>query len=249
MINLYKDYIGVFDSGIGGLSILKEIRKILPKENIIYVGDTKNAPYGNKSEEEVKRCVKNIVEDMVNNGVKAVVFACNTATSIAVKDIREEYKDMIIIGIEPAIKVAVDNNKQKILVLATTNTIKLDKYQKLIEKLDASDKIISVDLPGLSSLIDTGVLDSKEIEDILEEKLLQYKGNVDSIVLGCTHYPFVKDKIQKIINVPIYDGSVGTAKELKRRLTEENLLSDNEGLTIFKSTGEQLDYEKMYDQI
>ena len=249
MIELYKNYIGVFDSGIGGLSILKEIRRILPKENIVYVGDTKNAPYGNKSEEEVKKYVKDIVDDMVNNGVKAVVFACNTATSIAVKDIREEYKDMIIIGIEPAIKVAVDNNKKKILVLATTNTIKLDKYQKLIEKLNASDKIISVDLPGLSSLIDTGDLDSKEIEDILKEKLLPYKGVVDSVVLGCTHYPFVKDKIQEIIDVPIYDGSVGTAKELKRRLTEANLLSDNEGLTIFKSTGEQLEYEKMYDQI
>ena len=249
MIKLYDDYIGVFDSGIGGLTVLKEIRNILPKENIVYVGDTKNSPYGNKTEEEVKKYVKEIAEDMVSNGVKAIVFACNTATSIAVKDIREEYKDMIIIGIEPAIKVAIDNNKKNVLVLATTNTIKLDKYQKLIEKLDASDKVISVDLPGLSSLIDMGDLNSNEIDIILKEKLLPYKGIVDSIVLGCTHYPFVKDKIKEIIDVPIYDGSLGTAKELKRRLMEENLLSNNEGLTIFKSTGEELDYKKKYDQI
>ena len=245
MVNLYKDFIGIFDSGVGGLTIYKEIRDLLPNENILYVGDSKNAPYGNKSEEEVKKCIFEIVDNMVNEGVKAIVFACNTATSIAVNDVREKYKDLIIIGIEPAIKLALDNGNNKILVLATTNTLKLEKYKNLVERLDAEENLIPIDLPGLSSLIDNGDLNNKEIDLLLKNKLKPYIGIVDSIVLGCTHYPFVKDKIQSILNVPIYDGSVGTAKELKRRLEEKNLLSNNEGITIFKSTGKELDYKKM----
>ena len=245
MVNLYKDFIGIFDSGVGGLTIYKEIRKLLPNENVVYVGDSKNAPYGNKSEEEVKKCIFEIVDNMVNEGVKAIVFACNTATSIAVNDVREKYKDLIIIGIEPAIKLALDNGNNKILVLATTNTLKLEKYKNLVERLDAEENLIPIDLPGLSSLIDNGDLNNKEIDLLLKNKLKPYIGIVDSIVLGCTHYPFVKDKIQSILNVPIYDGSVGTAKELKRRLDEKNLLSNNEGITIFKSTGKELDYKKM----
>ncbi len=245
MVNLYKDFIGIFDSGVGGLTIYKEIRKLLPNENILYVGDSKNAPYGNKSEEEVKKCIFEIVYSMVDEGVKAIVFACNTATSIAVNDVREKYKDLIIIGIEPAIKLALDNGNNKILVLATTNTLKLEKYKNLVERLDAEENLIPIDLPGLSSLIDNGDLNNKEIDLLLKNKLKPYIGIVDSIVLGCTHYPFVKDKIQSILNVPIYDGSVGTAKELKRRLEEKNLLSNNEGITIFKSTGKELDYKKM----
>lgn len=241
-------FIGIFDSGYGGLTTLKEIKSILPNENFIYIGDTKNAPYGDKDPQEVEKIVLNITDYLVNEKVKAIVVACNTATSIAIKSIREKYRDLIIIGTEPAIKVAVDNNKDKILVLATKNTLKLEKFTNLVDKLNAEDKIIKEDLEGLASLIDKGSLDNKEIDDLLINKLSKYKGKVDSVVLGCTHYPFVKEKIYRVLEVPIYDGNNGIARELKRRLTESDLLSDRKtlGRVIYKSTGDILDYEKMY---
>ena len=244
---MYKDFIGVFDSGYGGVTILKELKKLLPNENFVYLGDTKNAPYGNKDPEEVKKYVMDITDFFVKEKVKAIVVACNTATSIAVKDMRSKYPDLIIIGTEPAVKVAIDNGKKKILVLATVNTLKLEKFVNLVDRLNADDKIISEDLEGLAALIDKGDLDSKEINNLLENKLLKYKGQIDSVVLGCTHYPFVKDKIEKILEVPTYDGSKGIARELKRRLEEKELLSNNEkGKIIYLSTGKELDYEKMY---
>jgi len=243
-----NSFIGVFDSGYGGLTTLKELQCLLPNENYIYLGDTKNAPYGDKDPKEVEKIVLKIVDYLVKEKVKAIVVACNTATSIAIKSVREKYKDLIIIGTEPAVKVAVDNNKDKILVLATKNTLKLEKFTNLVDKLNAEDKIIKEDLEGLATLIDKGNLDSEEIDELLNKKLSKYKGKIDSVVLGCTHYPFVKDKIYKLLEVPIYDGNNGIARELKRRLSESNLLNyqDIEGTILYKSTGNELDYEKMY---
>lgn len=136
MLNKYKDYIGVFDSGVGGISVLKELTKILPNENFIFFGDSANAPYGEKSTEEVSALVTRIADDLVNQGVKAIVVACNTATSVAISQLRATYPNIPIIGMEPAIKLAaMEQPHHNILVMATPVTLRLDKYQQLSNKL------------------------------------------------------------------------------------------------------------------
>jgi glutamate racemase len=227
--------IGFFDSGVGGLSVLKEAIKIMPNEDYIYFGDSKNAPYGMKSVEEVRELTFKAVEFLLSKGVKGIAIACNTATSAAVADLRKIYPDLPLVGIEPALKPAVAlNNEGDILIMATAMTLKEEKFKRLMEKYKDRASIIPVPCPGLMEFIELGKIEGKEVEGYLSDKINTYKkGKIASIVLGCTHYPFIKEVLVNIVgkDIEIIDGGLGTAKELRRRLNEKNLLTDsvNEG--------------------
>lgn len=222
--------IGFLDSGVGGLSVMREAIKIMPNENYIYFGDSKNAPYGVKPTKEIRDLTFNVVDFLIEKGIKGLVVACNTATSAAVSELRRVYPDIPLVGIEPAIKPAVELNRSgKILIMATPMTIKQEKFNLLLNKYKEKAEIVPIPCAGLMEFIEDGVLSGEELEEYLEEKLSIYdKSEISSIVLGCTHYPFVKDVIAKIVgsNVIIMDGGEGTAREIKRRLREKNLLTD-----------------------
>ena len=223
--------IGFFDSGVGGLSVMKEAIQVMPNENYIYFGDSKNAPYGVKSVEEVRNLTFKAVEFLLNKGVKGIAIACNTATSAAVADLRKVYPDLPLVGIEPALKPAVELNKDgNILIMATSMTLKEEKFNRLMSRYKDRASIIPVPCPGLVEFIESGKLDGKEVEEYLFEKMNTYNGGkIASIVLGRTHYPFIKDTLVKIIgkDITIIDGGLGTAKELRRRLREKNLLTES----------------------
>lgn len=222
--------IGFLDSGVGGLSVMKEAIKIMPNEDYIYFGDSKNAPYGVKTTKEIRDLTFNVVEFLIEKGIKGLVVACNTATSAAVSELRRVYPDMPLVGIEPAIKPAVELNKKgKILIMATPMTIKQEKFNLLLNKYKEKAEIVPIPCAGLMEFIEEGILKGEELEKYLKEKLMVYeKEEISSIVLGCTHYPFVKDTIAKIMgeDIAIIDGGEGTAREIRRRLKEQNLLTD-----------------------
>ena len=240
--------IGFLDSGVGGLSVMREAIKLMPNENYIYFGDSKNAPYGVKSRDEIRELTFNSVKFLLDKGAKGIVVACNTATSAAVADLRKMYPELPLVGIEPAIKPAVELGKPgKILMLATPMTVKQEKFKLLLDKYKDRGEIVPIPCPGLMEFIEQGVLDNDELEDYLREKILVYGvDEISSIVLGCTHYPFIADTIRKVVgkDIKIIDGSYGTAKEIMRRLKEKDLLTDKTTpgkIEIFNSKEENIE--------
>lgn len=222
--------IGIFDSGIGGTTTLNEIKKLLPNEDFIYYADSKNNPYGSKSDDELYKIVKNVVDFLIKKEVKLIVIACNTATTKCINKLRENYKNIPFIGTEPAIKVACDNNYKNTLVLATPGTINSERTQELVNKNKKTNQNIYL-LPCdyLANAIERN--DVKEIDSLLYNYLTPYQNkNIDSIVLGCTHYPLIKDKIQSYFkDAVIIDGNIGVAKRVKYILETNNLLGNNKG--------------------
>lgn len=222
--------VGFLDSGIGGLSVLKEAIKLLPNEDFLYYGDSKNAPYGTKSVKEVQLLTENIVLLLRKRGVKAIVIACNTATSAAASLIREKFNDMPVVGIEPALKPAViHHTHERVLVMATPMTIQEQKFRQLMNLYDKRARIIELPCEGLMEFVEKGILEGEELEAYLKEHIGPYLNQkIGAVVLGCTHYPFLKDSISRLVGngVEIIDGSLGTSRELKRRLEEEGLLNE-----------------------
>ena len=234
--------IAVFDSGVGGISVLKELIKILPKEDYIYYGDSKNAPYGMKDKEKVRKLTIDAAGYLFARGAKGLVVACNTATSAGVRVLREMYPDIPIVGIEPAVKPASRFKPGgRILVMATPMTNREEKFRKLMAKYQAEAQILPLPCPGLMDFVERGDLHSNDFRKYLEELLYEYRIHpVDAVVLGCTHYPFAKEMIQEIIgkDVVIFDGGEGTAREMKRRLLEADLLnpSEEKGEVVFQNS-------------
>lgn len=224
-----NDPIGVFDSGVGGISVMKKAIELMPNENYIYYGDSRNAPYGIKTPKQVRRLSFDAIEFLLKKGAKAIVVACNTATSAAIVELRQYYRKLPIIGIEPALKPAVESNKDgKIIIMATPMTLVESKFKNLMNKYDKEHNIIPLPVPGLVEFIEQGILEGEEINLFLKEALKPHMDQkVSTVVLGCTHYPFVKGEISNILgdDVKIIDGSLGTAKELRRKLKEHNLLN------------------------
>lgn len=224
--------IGVFDSGVGGISVLRELVALMPNENYIFYGDSKNAPYGTKSLKEVQRLTCADAEYLIRQGVKALVVACNTATSAAIQILREKYPDMPVIGIEPALKPAVRvKEKPRVLVMATPMTLREEKFRLLMERFETQAQILPLPCPGLVEFVERGELKGAELEAFLQTLFAAYvKEPVDCVVLGCTHYPFVKDMIQKVLgdHVMLFDGGAGTARETRRRLEACELLNPSE---------------------
>lgn len=218
-------FIGVFDSGVGGISVLGELISYMPEEDYVYFGDSANAPYGNRPVDDVRRLTLKNIKTLADMGAKAIVVACNTATSAAVNDLREIY-DMPVIGIEPAIKPAIEYKKNSVvLCMATAVTVHEEKFCELVSHFSGQATVIPLAATELAELIEKGETHRAEIKEYLREILSPYVGKVDSVVLGCTHYPFVKNEISEIMgeNVKIFDGALGTAKETKRRLSEAGL--------------------------
>lgn len=238
--------IGVFDSGVGGISVLRELVAVLPKEDFIYFGDSANAPYGPKALEEVQKLTLDHIDMLIQKEhAKAVVVACNTATSAAITLLREKYKNFPVIGIEPALKPAVlAKEHARVLVMATPMTIREEKFHNLMEHYKKQATIYPLSCPGLPELVEQGKVDGDEVYQVLQSMLEPYVGNVDGVVLGCTHYPFLKQAIADILGegVTIYDGSYGTAKEVKRKLQEfqiETTRSEKGTVTIKNSKNEK----------
>lgn len=240
MTSRFEGFVGVFDSGVGGISVLKSLVETLPRENFVFYGDSANAPYGEKGRDWVLRRSRDIVDYLLGEGAKAIVIACNTATSASAATLRADYAHVPIIGVEPALKPAVlATDGGRIIVMATPITLRLDKYQQLAERWGANHEVISVPCPGLASRIERGDLDAPDVRELLEELIGEYAGTVQGVVLGCTHYPFVARQIREVIgDVPLYDGAKGTALQLERRLSERGLLtkSSKEGRIVFESS-------------
>ncbi|WP_299124823.1 glutamate racemase [uncultured Winogradskyella sp.] len=225
-----KKPIGIFDSGIGGTSIFKEIHTLLPNENCIYLADSKNAPYGNKSEEKILQLSIKNTEYLLDKGCKIIVVACNTATTNAISYLRANY-DIPFIGIEPAIKPAALNTQSKTVgILATKGTLSSQLFHKTTDLYASGIKVIEQVGEGIVPLIETGQLDSHEMKALLETYLEpMLKQDIDYLVLGCTHYPYLIPTLTKMLpeNITIIDSGLAVAKQTQAILTRQNLLNSS----------------------
>lgn len=234
--------IGVFDSGVGGISVLRELVKLMPNENYIFYGDSGNAPYGTKTLEAVQQLTLQDAEHLYKQEVKALIVACNTATSAAVHLLREKYTDIPVIGIEPALKPAVlSKENPRVLVMGTPMTIREEKFHRLMMRFQNQAQIFPLPCPGLVEFVEQGDLESQKLEEFLRQLLMPYKKQgIDAVVLGCTHYPLVREAIQKVLGeqVKLFDGGYGTAKETKRKLEAFGLRnpSKEKGAVIFQNS-------------
>ena len=234
--------VGVFDSGVGGLSVLREIRRELPAEDLIYVADSGYAPYGDRAEEYVRGRAIAVMEFLRSQGAKAVVVACNTATGIAVDALRAGY-DVPIVAIEPAVKPAAAQTRSGVVgVLATTQTLAGQKFAKLVNTHAGDVEVLTQACPGLVEKVESAELESDATRALVGQYLqpLLERG-ADTIVLGCTHYPFVRDLIRDVAgpSVTVIDSAVPVARELRRRLQASELLAPEtrRGSERFWTTG------------
>jgi len=222
--------IGIFDSGIGGTSIWKEIHQLLPNENTIYLADSKNAPYGQKTKEEIIQLSCKNTELLLEQGCKIIVVACNTATTNAIKELRAKY-NVPFIGIEPAIKPAANQTETETIgILATKGTLNSELFNKAVETY-SNVKIIEQIGFGLVQLIEEGKMESEEMTGLLSDYLKpMVEANIDYLVLGCTHYPYLIPQIKKIIpeHIKIIDSGAAVAKQTKKVLEKNNLLNLSE---------------------
>lgn len=232
-----QDYIGVFDSGVGGISVLRHLTRLLPGERFLYYGDCANAPYGTRSTEEVRRLTFAAVERLYSAyPIKALVLACNTATAAAVAQLRQAYPERIIVGIEPALKLAADHFPGgRVGVMATQVTLREEKFDTLVHKWDGCCQVAKIPAPGLVELVEAGKGDSPETQALLRPILEPYVGKLDALVLGCTHFPFAAGAIARVLGpeVALLDGGEGTARETKRRLEAAGLLENGPGSLEF----------------
>lgn len=225
--------IGVFDSGMGGISVLGDLMKYFPNESFIYFGDSINAPYGVKTKAAVKALTIQACDFLIDKGVKAIVIACNTATSASIQSLRNTYS-IPIIGMEPAIKPAIEKWKAgNIAVMATPLTLEEDKFNHLLDRLSGEMNILKVPCPEIVELVEIGIISG----DVVESQILscfqrRNAENISEIVLGCTHYLFIKKVIEGLFpDCIIYDGNYGTVKQVERLLGNENtLMQPNNGL-------------------
>lgn len=235
------EYIAVFDSGVGGISVLKELVKLMPEESYLYFGDSANAPYGDRPTEQVRQLTLEAAEMLMERGIKALVVACNTATAAAIQILRERYPDTIIIGIEPALKLAADRFPGgRIGVMATQVTLREEKFAHQAERFPGV-QLELIPAPGLVEQIESGNTDSPETQALLHTLLDPYAGKLDALVLGCTHYPFAAHRISEILGpgTVLLDGGEGTARQTKRCLESAGLLHAGSGcVQIENSSGD-----------
>ena len=235
-----SEHIAVFDSGVGGISVLRELIKQMPEEHYLYFGDSANAPYGDRTTQQVRVLTLQAVEELVKRGVKALVVACNTATSAAIHILREIYPDLIVVGIEPALKVAADRFPGgRIGVMATQVTLREEKFAHQAERFPQM-QINLIPAPGLVELIEAGHTEGQQVETLLRQILGPYVGKLDALVLGCTHYPFVGNAIRRILGpeTVLLDGGEGTARQTRRCLEAAGLRNEGPGsVQIENSTG------------
>ena len=252
--------VGILDSGFGGLSVARAVAELLPQENLVYAADCGFAPWGDRTDDFILERTHALVSHLLRKDVKAIVIACNTATSAAANTLRAEFPDVPIIGTEPALKPAVERHPGgRILVMATAMTVKEQKFQALRAQYEQQAEIIPIPCSGLMEFVEQGILRGEQLSAYLFEKLSPYlKVPVDAVVLGCTHYSFLQGAIRRIVGrtPEIIDGSYGIAMQLRRRLeaadglnesgvrgtvTFENSLDEPEILALSRAL---LDYEE-----
>lgn len=234
--------IAIFDSGIGGMTVLHQAMKLLPEEEYIFYADTAHVPYGEKPKEDVKKYVLEAVDFLAAQDLKALVVACNTATSVAIEDLRQKFR-FPVLGIEPAVKPAVqqsEKRRKKVLVLATRLTLKEVKFHQLVERIDKHDIVDGLPLPGLVTFAESFNFHKDQVIPYLREQLKPFDlTEYGTVVLGCTHFPFFKDCIRSLFpnETDIIDGSNGTARNLKRILNERHQIGGGTGtISFYKSS-------------
>ena len=254
-MNNCSDYIAVFDSGVGGISVLRHLVRVMPGERFLYFGDSANAPYGSRSTEAVRQLTLDAAKYLTQTfPLKALVIACNTATAAAVQQVRAAYPELIVIGIEPALKVAADNYPGgRIGVMATEVTLREEKFDTLLHRFERNCTITKIPAPGLVQLVEQGKVDCAETDALLHTILDPYQGKLDALVLGCTHYPFAAKAIARVLGpeVTLLEGGDGTARETRRRLALAGLLEKGSGeVKIVNSSQDpamiRLSYERLY---
>jgi glutamate racemase len=242
--------VGVFDSGVGGLSVLGEIRSLLPNESLLYVADCGHIPYGEKTPEFIRQRCMTIAGFFREQGAKALVLACNTATAAAGAQLREHYPDWPIVGMEPAVKPAAAATRSGVVgVLATTGTLQSAKFAALLDRFAGDVRVITQPCPGLVELIETGDLFSPGIRALLHsyvEPLLAE--GCDTIILGCTHYPFLKPLLHEMIpaSVALIDTGSAVARQLQRLLSQQELLASGPAQqTLFWTSADPENFRKI----
>lgn len=234
--------IGVFDSGVGGLSVLREIRARLPRESLLYLADSGHVPYGEKSAEYIRQRCQGIAAFFLQRHAKALVVACNTATAAAVADLRERYPTLPVIGMEPAVKPAVAASRSRVIgVLATTGTLQSARFAALLDRFASDVRVITQPCPGLVELIEAGRLDAPETRALLDRLVrpLLAEG-CDTLILGCTHYPFIAPLLRQLLppGNSLIDTGSAVARRLENVLLERGMCSDGKGDVRFWSSGD-----------
>lgn len=221
--------IGIFDSGIGGMTLLHQAMVLMPQESFIFYADTDHVPYGTKSREQVISYVDEVIRFMIAHDCKAVVIACNTATAVAAEQMRDRYTSLPIIGIEPAVKPAVaESEGKRVMVVATPLTVHEKKLRKLVERVDDEHLVDLLELPGLVEFAERGEFVSDEVTGYLRERLSGYAlEKYGELVLGCTHFNYFKDTFRALMPAytHIIDGSLGTVRQLVRVLESKGALA------------------------
>ena len=243
-MNTKQDYIAVLDSGLGGLSVLRHLRRLIPGERFLYYGDSAHAPYGTRTRQEVEDLTLRVVEDLMPRGLKALVVACNTATSAAIETLRKKYPDMIVVGIEPALKLAADRYPGGgIGVMATPVTLGEEKFSRLLSRYEHSCRVYQIPAPQLVPLIERGQVDTPLMDRTLHQLLDPYQGKLDALVLGCTHFPFASHAMERLLGpkVAVLDGGKGTASQTRHRLEEADLLENGPGELILENSLDSLE--------
>lgn len=234
------DPIGVFDSGVGGISVLRALVHKMPGENYLYYGDSANAPYGTRTPQEVTDLACAVADKLAQQGVKALVVACNTSTAVAMETLKARHPDLTIVGIEPSVGLAAASFPTgRIGVLATPATIAGRRFMYQAEPYPNA-KIDLIPAPNLVEIVEAGKYDTAEADTYLSALLAPYIGKLNALVLGCTHYPFVKDTIARILGEKtiLFDGGAGTARQTQRLLEQAGLLNEGDGsLTMENSAG------------
>jgi glutamate racemase len=230
--------IGVYDSGVGGLSVLAAIRSLLPHEDLIYVADSGHMPYGQKSPEYVKERALKITDYFLNQNAKAVAIPCNTATAAAIRALRERYPQTPFIGIEPAIKPAARMTKSGVIgVLATTGTLLSQTFNELVKREAPNTKVLLKPCPGWVDLVESGKLSGPEVEEIVSEPLADLlKNDADVLVLGCTHFPFLLGAIRNFVGgeLPVLETGLPFARQLHFQLDKRDMLNQGTAKGYFK---------------
>jgi glutamate racemase len=242
--------VGLFDSGVGGLSVHREVRRQLPHENLIYVADQAHVPYGPRPLDEVRRFAEGITRFLLARGAKAIVVACNTASAAALKELRARFPETPFIGMEPAVKPAAEHSRSRTIgVIATPATFQGELFASVVDRFAKDVKVLTQTCPGLVDEIEKGTLDGPSVTRILEPALAPLReAGIDMLVLACTHYPFVVPAIRRILGaaVEIVDPAPSVARQVKRVLQERSLANEapDPGSEWFATSGERAPLER-----
>ena len=220
-----KNSIGIFDSGVGGLTVLQAMKEYFPHSDLIYIGDNKNCPYGDKTKEELYQCASKVIEYFIERQVSLVVLACNTTSANILEDLREHYPGVDMIGvIDSTVQSFLKQGKKHVLVMATQATIQSNKYASLIHSYNKEIEVMSLATPQLVPLIESGAY-KQGIVPVLNELLEGYRGKIDSLILGCTHYPIIVDQIKQVLGEITYlSSSASVSKEVAFYCKEHHLI-------------------------